>query len=385
MSKVILMPCDSYEEIQVYTAIKDGFTRLGGVSRFVNPEDKILLKLNLLGKAKAEAAVTTHPSVFKAVVQILREHDCEHITYGDSPATTQPDKVAASCGITEAAAQLNLQMADFVHGTETTLEHPIICDKFNICNAVLEADGMLNLCKMKTHALERVTGAVKNSYGCVCGLTKGFIHTQYPNAISFADLLTDLNHLVKPKLHIMDGILAMEGNGPASGTPTPMNVILMSTDPVALDAVFCSLIDLDPSLVPTNVSGQKGGIGTYESSEIEVETPGGSYTLEEISKLYGNPKFDVCRGVEGTVSSTLSQVLNPFRKRPVIDKNKCIKCGACVKACPVPEKAISQKNKEVFPKYNYKKCIRCYCCQEICPAGAIEVKEPFLAKIFKSK
>lgn len=384
-SKVVLMPCDSYEETKVYEAMKDGISRLGGMGQFVQVDEKILLKLNLLGKAKAEDAVTTHPSIFRAVIQLLKEHGCEHVAYGDSPAKTQPDKVAISCGIDAMAKKLQVPMTDFTHGTDTTLENPLICSKFNLCNAVLEADSIINLCKMKTHALERVTGAVKNSYGCVCGLSKGVMHTQYPNATSFADMLTDLNRLVSPKLHIMDGILAMEGNGPASGTPIAMNVILLSADPVALDAVFCSLVDLDPAAVPTNVSGQKGNLGTYESEYIQVETPDGVYTLEEIARKYGNPKFDVCRGVEGTVNSIMSKVMSVLQRRPAIDQAKCIKCGACVSACPVPEKAVKQKSKAAYPKYDYKKCIRCYCCQEICPKGAIVVEEPLLAKVLKSK
>lgn len=115
---------------------------------------------------------------------------------------------------------------------------------------------------MKTHALERITGAVKNSYGFVYGLHKAKGHTQYPSADSFARMLIDLNKCVKPKLYIMDGITAMEGNGPGSGDPVAMKVMLLSADPVALDSVFCYLVSLKPSLVPTNYHGEKMGLGT---------------------------------------------------------------------------------------------------------------------------
>src|SRR5699024_4117975 len=123
---------------------------------------------------------------------------------------------------------------------------------------------------MKTHALERVTGAVKNMYGCVCGLQKAKGHTLYPNAESFARMLIDLNQLLKPRLYLMDGIVAMEGNGPTSGDPVKMGVMLLSADPIALDAVFCRLVDLDPQMVPTNVHGMQYGLGTWKTEEIEV-------------------------------------------------------------------------------------------------------------------
>lgn len=117
---------------------------------------------------------------------------------------------------------------------------------------------------MKTHALERITGAVKNSYGFVYGFHKAKGHTLYPSADSFARMLVDLNQYVKPRLYIMDGIVAMEGNGPGSGEPAPMNVMLMSQDPVALDSVFCHLIHLKPEMVPTKLSRRKNGTWNME-------------------------------------------------------------------------------------------------------------------------
>ena len=124
---------------------------------------------------------------------------------------------------------------------------------------------------------------------------KAMGHTQYPNADIFARMLADLNLTVKPRLYIMDGITAMEGNGPTSGDPIPMNVLMFSEDPVALDTVFCHLVYLDPELVPTNVHGEKMGLGTWKSSQIDVVTPEGTFTPEQIGERYGNREFHVDR------------------------------------------------------------------------------------------
>ncbi|MEI3518878.1 MAG: DUF362 domain-containing protein [Clostridia bacterium] len=152
-------------------------------------------------------------------------------------------------------------------------------------------------------------------------------------------MLADLNALVRPKLHIMDGIMAMEGNGPQSGTPTPMGLILASTDPVALDAVFCHLVDLKPELVPTNVSGMEQGIGTW--TDLEIIDESGTLTVQKAFEKYGSSTFNVQRGAEYRGMLRPVRFLAPLlEKKPIVRKNICIGCGICVNACPVEGKAI---------------------------------------------
>ena len=230
---------------------------------------------------------------------------------------------------------------------------------------------------MKTHALERITGAVKNSYGFVYGRNKAIGHTKYPSADSFARMLIDLNRYVKPRLYIMDGIMAMEGNGPGSGDPAPMKVMLMSKDPVALDSVVARLVNLKPQLVPTNYHGEKMGLGTWKEEEIDVLLPDGTvWPMAEVVKRFGNPSFNVDRTeVRHNIWTKMAKALNLFQKKPYIDEEKCISCGICVKSCPVVGKAVDFRNgKGNPPTYDYKKCIRCFCCQEMCPQKAIKVK-----------
>ena len=176
----------------------------------------------------------------------------------------------------------------------------------------------------------------------------------------------------------MDGVIAMEGNGPASGTPTNMNVILMSTDPVALDTVFCKLIYLNPEYVPTCVIGEKNGLGTMDINEIEILTEDGILDISSVLNMYGNPKFDVTREERKfwkmpIIGPVINKILGAKNDRPVVDENLCIGCGICEKACPVPGKAVHSGNGNKA-KYDYKKCIRCYCCQEMCPKKAIHKK-----------
>ncbi len=372
---VALIPIDTYDQPRVDAAIREGLELLGGLGRFVRPGEQVLLKPNLLARALPQKAITTHPAVFSAVCRLLREEGYAHLSYGDSPGspTTTPDKAAETAGISDAAEQYGLTRADFVSGSIVSFPEGRTARSFYLCKGVQEADALINVCKMKTHALERITGAVKNLYGCITGVNKATGHAAYPNSDVFADMLVDLNLCIKPRLHIMDGVVAMEGNGPTSGTPVAMNVLLFSADPVALDAVFASLVHLDPEAVPTCVSGARAGLGVMDANAIQVITPDGTLTLPEAQKKYGKPDFDVFRGVLKKGFLFKFMPLLPFlQHRPKADPKKCIACGVCEEACPVPEKAV-HSGKGQKARYDYKKCIRCYCCQEMCPVKAIEV------------
>jgi uncharacterized protein (DUF362 family) len=364
-SRVVVLRCDSYDTEQVYKTISKGFDLLGGIAGFIKPAEKILLKPNLLNRAAPERAVTTHPAVVEAMIRLLLEKNYTSLSYGDSPGHPgSGEKTAEICGIKTVADKYKLSFSDFSKGTVINFPEGNTAKAFEICNAAQNNDAIINICKMKTHQLERITGAVKNSLGCVCGLNKAKMHIKYPNPDSFGKMLVDLNRYLKVRLHIMDGITAMEGNGPMSGDSVQMNCILISADPVALDAVFCRIIGLDPYLVPTNKFGEEFGLGNAKESNIEILGDG-------ISALV-NDKYKVDRSVKKTA------------KRPVIIKDKCRRCGLCIDSCPVEGKALRFPNgdRAKVPIYDYDKCIRCYCCQELCPEKAITIKTPFLGRIF---
>lgn len=381
-SKVAVVFCDGYEQEKVDAAVFRAVELLGGIDGLLKlpKNSSIVLKPNLLTKSHPDRACTTHPAVFKAVGKLLQMFGYCNLKYGDSPGLPVPkvEKIAEECGIKEAADELSIPLGEFERGTETAFPEGRVADSFVLCKEIADCDAVINICKMKTHQLERITGAMKNTFGCVYGFNKGAAHARFATAEVFGKMLADLNNLVKPILHIMDGIVAMEGNGPQSGNPKKMSLILASKDPVALDSVFCGLVDLKPELVPTNVSGTEQGVGTFK--DVQIITEEGMMIREEIFEKYGDKNFSVQR------SSEYKGVLKPIRflapfleKKPVVKKKKCVGCGICVSACPAGDKAIGVKNGRAA--YDYSKCIKCYCCQEMCPKEAITVRKSLLAKI----
>lgn len=381
-SKVAIVDCRKYKKDMVDHALSTAIDLLGGWQQFVHGDEKIILKPNLLARTSPENACTTHPQIFASVGALLRQAGYEHLYYGDSPGNhlIGVEQTAEGCGLRQEAEALGIEAANFSEGEQVAYPDGHAADHFVLCKAVLEADAIINLCKMKTHQLERITGAMKNTFGCVYGFNKGASHARFPNADAFGKMIADLNRLVRPRLHIMDGVIAMEGNGPQSGDPTPMYVILASADPVALDSVFCRLVNLEPELVPTNLYGQKYGIGTYEMENIELLTEDGPVTIEEAVSRWGNPDFNVERASEfrGQLKS-IGPLQKLLDRKPFVRKEKCIGCGICIQACPLDMKAIFFRNGK--PAYHYKKCIKCYCCQEMCPEKAIDVKTTWIAKL----
>jgi uncharacterized protein (DUF362 family)/ferredoxin len=376
MPKVVLVRCESYESDAVLGAVRRVFDELGGARRFVRPGERILLKPNLVVAEPPERCATTHPAVFTAVATVLMEAGAR-LSYGDSPAIGNLRGAARKSGLKAAADRLGVPMADFQTGEEVYFQGGRQNRKFVLARGVLDCDGLISLPKLKTHGLEKMTGAIKNQFGCVPGVLKAEYHVKLPDASDFARMLVDLDRLVHPRLYLMDGIMAMEGNGPRSGNSRVMNLLAASRDPVALDATVCRLIKLNPENVPTIHWGRQHGAGTDRIEEIRLagDPPQGFVQAD----------FDVDRSpVKPFGGKWIQRHLNDHLvARPAILPERCIRCGLCVQMCPTEPKAVNwlRGDQSRPPVHDYRGCIRCYCCQEICPEGAIVLEVPLLRKV----
>ena len=343
MSLVALVRCNEYEYGEVLEAVKKGFSLIGGADKFAKPGETILLKPNMLVGDLPERCSTTNPLVFRAVAEVLSSTNAT-LTFGDSPGFGQPEMVARRTGIMEVAESMQISLADFINGQNIQSSQAKQNKYFYIANGVLTADGIISLPKMKTHGFARISGSVKNQFGCIPGFRKAEYHALIPDLHPFSKMLVDLNMFLHPRLYIMDGILAMEGNGPRGGKPYPMRVLLFSADPVALDATFCRMIALNPTLVPTNVYGQKAGLGVYLEREIQlVGDP-----LDNFIK----PRFHVNRdkGRAIKLPGSGKWIRNRIIPKPAIQKVKCKRCGICISVCPVTPKALGwQDTKHILP------------------------------------
>jgi len=378
-STVALVRCECYNSEEVQAALNRGMDLLGGVSLFASSGENLVLKPNILSGESPEKNISPHPEVFRAIAKAFSATGAA-LSFGDSPGFGNPKPNAQRGGFGVVADEEGVAWADFTNSRMMQFPEGNVIKKFSIAEGVAASEGLISISKLKTHALTRITGAIKNQFGCIPGARKAEFHSVMPTASLFSQMLVDLNLLLKPRLFVMDGIIAMEGNGPRNGKGRKMNLLLLSTDPVALDATVCRLVNLDPELVEPLIYGQQFGLGTM--TDID-------YVGDPIEDFIV-PDFDVNRNPRKTTTDTSFLATSFLRRysapRPTIDPEVCTKCGRCVEVCPAQPKALSWSSagKTVPPVYDYAKCIRCYCCQEMCPFNAIFVKVPPLGKLIRS-
>jgi len=168
----------------------------------------------------------------------------------------------------------------------------------------------------------------------------------------------------------------MEGNGPRSGTLLHLGLLIVSDDPVAVDATACRIAGIEAERVPILRMAEEAGVGVAAADRIELR---GDPIDALAVRRFALPPAALATKVPAFLYRAAKSLMVP---RPSIVAARCRRCGECVKACPVRPKALSQEPGEV-PRYEYGRCIRCFCCQEACPYGAVEILPAPLAGLFE--
>jgi uncharacterized protein (DUF362 family)/NAD-dependent dihydropyrimidine dehydrogenase PreA subunit len=369
-AKVALVRCENYDFDLVYSSVKRAVWFLGGIEKFVKPESKVLLKPNLLQPAYPQQAITTHPQLVKAVIRIIKEIGCK-VYLGDSPSAwfkiEDIQQVYTRCEMKRLAEEEDIELIDF--------NHPVWKKGFPLTKWLDFCDYLISLPKFKTHNLTVLTGAVKNLFGLVSGVYKLELHKRYPQQEDFCKILVDIYEVAKPDLTIVDGIVSLEGDGPATeGIPKNTGFILAGSDCVAIDSILALIMGLRPLDILTNQEAKRRNLGATELKDIEILGDNLSDFLDRNFKL---PRTSIIRKIP---SPFLEIAKAMFKFYPKVEHSRCVGCFACVGICPA--KAMSIKNKKVA--INYSKCISCFCCQEVCLYSAIKLKKSLLAKIIMS-
>jgi uncharacterized protein (DUF362 family)/Pyruvate/2-oxoacid:ferredoxin oxidoreductase delta subunit len=373
-SDVSIACCADYDQERVEQAVRRAVDLLGGISLFVKPGDRVLIKPNLLKACPPSGAVTTHPEILRAVIRLVREAGGKAFI-GDSPGFGDLRKVCERSGILEVVQQEGAALADMEEAVQ--LKNRGQFQRFEIARAVREADCVINLPKLKTHGMMTLTGAVKNLFGCIPGRRKVQWHFNTGvNRDAFARMLVELSALIQPRLTIMDAVVGMEGNGPGSGDPRLIGVVLAGQDPVALDVVSGTMVGADPSLLYIVRAAAAAGIGETRLERISIL----GATLESV--MVSGFRLPPQEHLEWRVPEWARGFLkDALTTRPVIDHAQCIRCGICQGHCP--QGAIDSTTGRL--EISYRNCIRCFCCQEFCPQGAITVGRGWVLKLVPSE
>lgn len=361
-------PCADYRPESCKIALK----ALVGDLDWVQPGMTIGIKANLIHAASPDAAATTHPALLGALTDMLHQRGAR-VIIGDSPGglytASHLQKVYRQCDLEHTGAELNqdVSIAQGIYPEGKVLK------SFPYTAWLDRCDAIINFCKLKTHGMMAMTGAVKNFFGTIPGTMKPEFHYRYPEPMDFADMLVDLQLYWKPRLHLVDAVVIMEGNGPTAGTPHPMGLVLASQNPFDLDQACARLMGLEPERIPTQRAALARGLVQQMDFPQELLP----YCQKDLklpptkSTLFRS----ILPGKAGELAGkAIGQMISP---RPTLTPDRCIGCGKCCSLCPAH--AIEMENQ--LPRIHRSRCIRCFCCQEFCPKGALEAKRPAIARI----
>ncbi len=352
---VSIVKCLSYKNNQVRTAL---LVSLKNINFQFKKNMKVLIKPNLLSATLPEKAITTHPVIIEELCKILKEHNAK-IYIGES-SSFDTDQAFETCGINKLAKYSKIinfeasEKKDFNLGKHT---HRVPLPKI-----LFQVDLVINIAKMKTHGLTLATLCAKNLYGSIPGRLKEQYHRILKTPKDFAKFIVNLERTIKPELNIIDGVVGIEGNGPAaSGTIIKPELIIASRSAPAADIIATKIMGFKTNSVLTNkLSHLKEheilAIGNAKDIKLKFKKPS-TYTIPFfmwLMKLFPNPKIN-------------------------FDEELCKRCHLCERKCPV--QAITLATDDGYPICNYKKCIRCLCCIEVCPHKSVFLKEHWTKKV----
>ena len=410
---VAVVRCEDYEEARVEEALRRALELLGGLSQYIRPGQRVALKPNLLRPRPPEAAVSTHPSVVRAVVRLVQECGATPVI-AESPGgpftTAALRYVYQKSGLAQVAAETGAELNYDTSVTRVPNPEGGLLRLIDVISAVAHADAVINLPKLKTHNLTRLTAATKNLFGVIPGVTKIGYHAKLQNALDFSRGLVDIGRCVRPVLSILDGVVAMDGNGPSGGDPFAGRVLVASPDMLAEDVVAMALVGWEPLSNPVIKAAAEWGLTTGRLEDIELRgdpleslrfqgfRPGSATVMDpglvpvprgllrlvlpliRARRAGGQP----AAGEPAADELDVGTVPGPFRawatRQLVVTPSageRCTGCGSCAKQCPVG--AIRMVDGRA--RMDAARCIRCYCCHELCPQLAVELRRPWLGRL----
>ncbi len=376
MTRVSLYRCAEYDKHVLFDvfvkALDDAGFRADGFRGA-----RVAIKPNMLSASAPEKAVVTHPVFFAAAVRMVKAHGGVPVLV-ESPAFQSLEKVALKTGYDRIIAEERMEVWDNKSVAVITNDQGRKFKRFEVAKPLMEADILLNLPKIKTHAITCLTCAVKNLFGTIPGLAKSQWHMRAQTREEFPEFILDFYGAIKALfnngrrvLHLVDGIIGMEGEGPGpAGTPRRLDMVLAGTDAVAVDRVVAHLTGLDVAKIATIGSAAQRGLGVGKLEDIEIA--GQAIEAMAVQNFKAPGRSFSSRIQDGLLG--FNAVKNLCVEKPVPSAERCTLCYQCKSICPAGAIHKSEGTQRV-PRYDYNACIRCYCCLEICPEAAISLEK----------
>ena len=335
MESVSITQCENYDYEKVEEAVFECLNYLTEMKKVIKEGSRVLVKVNLLKKNLPEDAVTTHPAVAEAIVRYLQNMGCQ-VVLGDSPGGAFTQKrlqdIYRASGMLEVAEKTGCELNYDTSDVEVSNPKAEKLKRMQIIKIVEDVDFVVSAAKLKTHGMMTYTGAVKNLFGVIPGLTKAEYHLKLISIENFANHLVDICQYVAPVFSVIDAVEGMEGDGPSAGEKRHVGLIMASENPHVLDVAASHLIGLSPTQVPTIQIAAARGLCNGNVKDMTVwgcqlenlHIPPFKLPKSSDQDLFGDKVPDFLK----------KYLTNALRAKPVFDYNKCISCGECKRGCP---------------------------------------------------
>ena len=370
-AQVHLKACPSYDLGTVRAAVRDILARCEGIQPLLRPGATVLLKPNVVNPQPPDRPICTHPSVVRAVAEVVREAGCE-IIVADQPcyAMTRTAEYAFGVpGYVEALRDLpaDLRLLNAGGYEHVPVERPFHLQEVVVSRLVLQVDVVISLWKCKTHLQTLYTGAVKNMFGALAPKARLGAHAVGPGR-AMGRAVVDIYSTCVQHLALMDAVIGMEGPGPTAGAAHHVGLLAGSLDAVAVDAVVANVVWFAPGEVaPTQYAAERG-LGCGDLANIQV-------TGDDLADF--RTRFVRPPALHARMPGVLNRVGRHFVYcRPIVAPDQCVGCGGCKQVCPGDAIKITKR-----ALIDRRACLDCYCCIEACPHHAIKVSRSWLSKV----
>ena len=319
---------------------------------------KVFIKPNLVRAVPPAKAATTHPFLLKAIAEEVKRR-------GGSPRIGDNGiDVQNLYRLTEVEKTCAPYMVNISKGAGL---FAIGGFQVPISRSFTEADFFINVPKLKTHVIAGMTCCLKNPFGLIPGNAKARMHGLTGHAKRLTEFFVDLYHWRIPDLNIVDGILAMEGDGPSFGNPRTVGKIIAGENGIAVDAVCARLIGFqNPRSIKLIDLAEKKGLVNFDLNHPQWDGP------FEVMKDFIHPSTYMVN-VPGKKSPFAANAEKDYqfwtelgRVTPACQEALCTQCGDCPSACPSGALLL-----QPYPQIDPQKCMSCFCCVETCPEKAL--------------
>lgn len=230
------------------TTIRDGLLATGIDVAWLRGR-RVLLKPNMVEPSRSAPQMTTHPAIVRATAEVFRGWGAK-VTVGEAPGHVRDTEMAlVESGVGEALKDDKIEFADLNYQEvgwrpNKTKISPLTGLYFP--SAVMEADLVVSMPKLKTHHWVGMTASLKNMYGTLPGIVYGWPKNVLHHA-GIPETVIDINSAVGKTVTVIDGITCMEGDGPIMGSPKQMGLVVVSTNLTAADSTCARIMGFNPS------------------------------------------------------------------------------------------------------------------------------------------